>query len=223
MARNPETRGTCAYCGEIVTKRGIDKHLVTCQKRQVVLQASVQTPETLWRLHLQGSYNHGFWLELEMRGSASLEDLDEYLRGIWLECCDHLSKFTLGGLSRAEIDMGRKADRFFQSGMVFRHIYDFGTSSETDIKVLGSSQGKPVTQYPISLLARNQMPEQTCQECGQKAAWLCMECVYDLGEDVFLCDEHLEDHDHDDNGPIALVNSPRLRMCGYIGPAEPPY
>ena len=70
MARNPETRGTCAYCDEVVTKRGIDKHLVTCQKRQAALQASAQTSETLWRLHLQGTYNHGFWLELEMRGLA---------------------------------------------------------------------------------------------------------------------------------------------------------
>jgi hypothetical protein len=49
-----------------------------------------------------------------------------------------------------------------------------------------------------------------------------MECVYDFGEDVFLCDEHLKDHEHEE-GPIALVNSPRLGMCGYTGPAEPPY
>ena len=160
-----------------------------------------------------------------MRGSASLEDLDEYLRGrfAWLECCDHLNKFFLGGLNRAEIDMDRKADRFFQSEMVFHHLYDFGTSSETDIKVLGSSQGKPVTQYPISLLARNQMFNAACHKCDKQAALLCRECSSDYGAGVFLCADHLEDHNHDDNGPIALVNSPRLRMCGYIGPAEPPY
>lgn len=29
---------------------------------------------------------------------------------------------------------------------------------------------------------------------------------------------------HDDYGePIELVNSPRLGMCGYTGPADPPY
>jgi hypothetical protein len=56
----------------------------------------------------------------------------------------------------------------------------------------------------------------------QKAVWLCMECVYDKGEDVFLCAEHLEDHEHEE-GPIALVNSPRLGICDYTGPAEPPH
>jgi len=103
-----------------------------------------------------------------------------------------------------------------------RHEYDFGTISETDIKVLGASQCKPATRYPISLLARNQMPERNCQECDQKAAWLFMDRIYDMGEVVFLCNEHLEDHEHEE-GPIALVNSPRLGMCGYTAPAEPPY
>jgi hypothetical protein len=40
----------------------------------------------------------------------------------------------------------------------------------------------------------------------------------------FLCDEHVKNHPHDEYGdPLPLVNSPRLGMCGYDGPAEPPY
>jgi hypothetical protein len=27
MPRRPENPGTCAYCGEIITKRGVAKHL----------------------------------------------------------------------------------------------------------------------------------------------------------------------------------------------------
>jgi hypothetical protein len=39
-----------------------------------------------------------------------------------------------------------------------------------------------------------------------------------------LCDEHAEDHPHDNYGePIPLCNSPRMGQCGYDGPAEPPY
>ena len=37
-----------------------------------------------------------------------------------------------------------------------------------------------------------------------------------------LCDAHAEEHEHDDM-LMALVNSPRTGMCGYDGPAEPPY
>jgi hypothetical protein len=222
MPRKPETPGTCAYCGEIVTKRGVDKHLATCQKRQAALQTSNQPSETLWRLRVEGAYNKNYWLELEMRGSASLDQLDRYLRAIWLECCDHLSEFTLGGRYGAEVDMRRSANDVFQPALALRHRYDFGTTSETGIKVLRGFPGTPLTKYPISLLARNQMPEETCQECDQKAAWLCMECVYEIGKDVFLCDDHLENHEHEE-GPIKLVNSPRQGMCGYSGPAKPPY
>jgi len=37
-----------------------------------------------------------------MRGSATLTKLDDYLRAIWLECCGHLSKFTIGGWGGGE-------------------------------------------------------------------------------------------------------------------------
>jgi len=87
---------------------------------------------------------------------------------------------------------------------------------------LSAAQGKPANKRPISLLARNQMPEGTCQECDQKANWLCLECLYEEGKSGYLCDEHVENHEHEE-GPVALVNSPRLGMCGYNGPAEPPY
>ncbi len=50
------------------------------------------------------------------------------------------------------------------------------------------------------------------------------ECL--IEEDVWgtLCEKHAKTHPHDNYGePIASVNSSRLGMCGYNGPAEPPY
>ena len=39
-----------------------------------------------------------------------------------------------------------------------------------------------------------------------------------------LCQLHAGTHPHDDYGnPVSIVNSPRMGMCGYDGPAEPPY
>ncbi len=68
------------------------------------------------------------------------------------------------------------------------------------------------------------MPESECIECDLPAAWLCLECLIEEGEWGTLCDKHAKTHPHKDNGePIALVNSPRLGMCGYVGPAKPPY
>ena len=35
-------------------------------------------------------------------------------------------------------------------------------------------------------------------------------------------EEHAEDLEHEDM-LMSIVNSPRTGMCGYNGPAEPPY
>jgi hypothetical protein len=159
-----------------------------------------------------------------MRGSAALKNLDSYLRAIWLECCWHLSKFSIGAWSGKEISKNRRADEVFAPGVELTHIYDFGTLSVTLIKCAGTRKGKPTTSRPIALMMRNLMPECECINCKQPAVWLCMECL--IEEDVWgtLCDEHAETHPHDNyDESVKLVNSPRLGLCGYTGPAEPPY
>jgi len=230
MARKPQSRGTCQYCGEEAPKGGMTRHLAKCSQRAHAIQtanAGKMPEETLWHLRVQDAYAKEFWLDLEMRGSASLSTLDTYLRAIWLECCGHLSKFTVGGWGGHDVGKSRKADDIFSKESSLRHLYDFGTTSETDINVVGSRYGKATTKHPIALMARNHMPEMICRECDQPAAYLCLECLYE-GDDEegtwFLCEEHARDHPHTEYGePIALVNSPRLGMCGYEGPAEPPY
>ena len=229
MARTPQSHGKCQYCGEESAKSGMSRHLAKCEKRAQAIQsaeAGNQPQETLWHLRIQDAYRKDFWLDLEMRGSATLEKLDRYLRAIWLECCGHLSKFTVGGWGGFDIAKSHAADRVFPRETRLLHLYDFGTTSETEIHVVGSRNGKAVTKHPVALMARNNMPAQTCRECGQPAAYLCMECLIegDIDENPYLCEEHAEEHPHLNYGePIGLINSPRLGMCGYEGPAEPPY
>lgn len=227
MPRNPESRGRCSFCGEIVTKRGLVKHLENCPKWLEQLQAaeiSSRPVETLWRLRVQDAYAKDYWLELEIAGSARLNKLDSYLRAIWLECCGHLSMFTIGGWGGEEIDILKKANSIFEEGLILRHLYDFGTTSETDVRVLGARSGKTISQYPITLLARNIQPEAVCQVCGQPANWLCSECIYEEDKTGYLCTEHAEDHPHENyDEMMGIYNSPRMGMCGYDGPANPPY
>ncbi len=62
MPRKPENPGTCTYCGEVVTKRSVTKHLEKCPKRLETLQitASSDRPvETLWQLRIQDAYDKG--------------------------------------------------------------------------------------------------------------------------------------------------------------------
>lgn len=114
-----------------------------------------------------------------MDGKALLEDLDAYLRAIWLECCGHMSEFSIGPFSGEPLDMGLKVDRLFDPGFQCDHVYDFGTCSETIVKVLDVREGKGLTPNPIALLARNSPPAYPCVDCGKPATWLCVECHYE--------------------------------------------
>lgn len=204
----------------------MSKHFAKCPRRQEQIAAADQSarkPEDLIHLRVQDAYAKQFWLDLEVRASAQLKDLDAYLRAIWLECCGHLSEFNTGNWGQ-EIAMSKRVAIFDEDGMQLLHIYDFGTSSETLITRMGARRGIPLTKHPMLLMARNTMPEAECIECGQPASHLCMECMIEEQTEGTLCDQHAETHPHEEyGGLIPLVNSPRLGMCGYSGPADPPY
>ena len=107
MARREQSRGDCVYCGKEMTRGGMARHLPTCAKRQEMAAEAEKTTrqrETLYHLQIQDAYSGYFWLHLEMRGGATLKDLDAYLRAIWLECCGHLSQFTIGPWRYTQID-----------------------------------------------------------------------------------------------------------------------
>ena len=225
MPRLKQSSGDCAFCCQVFTKSGMTKHLTVCAGRKDAISKAAGRkgkPVNLYHLRIQAAGQSQYWLDLEMKGTATLEALDEYLRSIWLECCGHMSQFFFGGPYRNEVGMSRKADKIFAPGVQLTHIYDFGTSSETHLKVVGVRTGQPVMSRSITLMARNEMPGEECVECQQPAHWLCMECLYEDGEWRTFCDEHLK-HDHEEYEPMPLVNSPRMGMCAYSGPADPPY
>ena len=177
MTRRKQSQGECVFCGRAMTKGGMSKHLKTCPQRQEVINTAESTKqasqtERLYHLQIQDAWSPDFWLQIEMNGSASLKDLDRYLRTIWLECCGHLSRFSVGGWRGEEIPMSRKIERIFKPGVELTHIYDFGTSSETLVKAVEIREGSPLTKHPIYLMARNNMPEAVCAECGEPAGWL---------------------------------------------------
>jgi hypothetical protein len=228
MANIKQSRGKCEFCSKEMTKGGLARHFKTCVERQTAtLHANSKSGNIipLYHLQVQDAYNSNFWLHLEMRGSSSLKTLDLYLRAIWLECCGHLSHFSIGSpWGGHELGINSKARSVFNPGVQYFHIYDYGTSSETIVTVVGVREGKPLSINPIFLMARNNIPQVECQYCGKFADWLCMECLYEDDEPGWLCDEHGDGHPHAHyDGLYPVVNSPRLGLCGYDGPAEPPY
>ncbi len=226
MARKQQTKGDCIFCGKTLSKGGVSKHLKSCKTRQAAItkaESRKAKPETLYHLRIQDAYGGDYWLNLEMRGTKTLGHLDDYLRAIWLECCGHMSQFMVGQFENG-FGKTRKIDAVFSRTGALEHVYDFGTSSETLVKLVDIREGKPLTAKPIYLMARNHPVESSCIECGQPATHLCLECIYEDDSKGTLCDGHAEAHPHDDYGePMLIVNSPRTGMCGYTGPADPPY
>lgn len=228
MPRGEMPKGRCTYCGTETTKGAARKHLARCPQRQAAIEKAERKKtkrETLYYLRIQDAWRKEFWLDLEMRGAGTLQDLDHYLRHIWLDCCGHMSSFSVKAWQGDEIPFSRTISEVFAPNTELTHIYDFGTSSETLVKAIATRDGAPTTTRPITLMVRNLMPEARCiEECGETATWLCMECLIEEQQWGTLCDTHAATHPHDDYGePIRLVNSPRLGMCGYDGPAEAPY
>lgn len=224
MARRKQSRGTCEFCGADYAKGGMVRHLRSCPERATANEAADGRKERLVHIRAEDEWSSGYWLDLEVRGSATLKDIDHYLRAIWLECCGHLSDFFAGDAWSRQVAKSRRVSETFGPDRQLTHVYDFGTSSHTILRTMDIREGVPTTRHPIRLMARNHAPETACIVCGKPAAWLCMECLYEDQNSGELCAEHVEGHPHENYGePIEIVNSPRLGLCGYEGPADPPY
>ena len=162
-----------------------------------------------------------------MPSPRRLTVLDAFLRDIWLECCSHLSGFTIAGqsyVSHVSNDfvpfggmpdkaMTARLDRVLQPGMTFRYEYDYGSTTELNLKVIGPRLVAP-RRPAVELLARNQPPEIICVACNSRpATTVCSQCYY--SGDGWLCETCAGKHDCDPEMFLPVVNSPRTGVCAY--------
>lgn len=128
--------------------------------------------------------------------------------------------FDLPNMRRVEKPMSKfKLADVLKPDLKFTHEYDFGTTTELTLKVVGEREALIDKSYDLKILARNIQPEIMCDVCGKNlATHLCMECIYE-GKGI-LClscaKKHSKDH-YDMFLPI--VNSPRTGECAYTGNA----
>lgn len=231
--------GGCAYCEREFAAAGMAKHLAACASRKEAVAKADRgrrKRQTHYHVHVHSPYT-GHFLHLEVCGNALLDDLDHYLRHIWLECCGHMSAFVIDGTfytpQHLAVDMPAEdemmdveAAKVLKRGLAARYEYDFGTTTELELKVVEEREGRATTADPVALLARNKHKPPGCAMCDGEATWICLQCQYDGdGTRALVCDAHTREHDkHDDYGvPMPIVNSPRVGVCAYGGPAEPPY
>lgn len=94
--KRPTYPGKCAFCGASFSKGTITRHLGVCPKRKDLSQTG---PSKLYHLAIDADSMPEYWIHVQAPADAMLRDLDEFLRALWLECCGHLSAFTIGPTS----------------------------------------------------------------------------------------------------------------------------
>jgi hypothetical protein len=238
-----KSEGKCGFCQESFDGARMGGHLETCQARKESVQKeteeylrrpSKEKANRIYGIKVWATYLPEYWIYLEMDGSAALSELDQFLKNTWVECCDHMSCFTIQGTEyEATPFMGGPAPsslfgfdrpkkkgmeasvfRIFSKGLEFHYEYDYGSTTELDLKILWERES-PRQKSPVRILARNAPPSLPCIKCGKAGEFLCPECS---GEEEAYCEKCLRKHPCGDDMALPLVNSPRSGVCGYTGP-----
>ena len=104
-----------------------------------------------------------------------------------------------------------------EEGMVFSHEYDYGTTTTLRLDVKAAGVPPLIKEKGIVLLAMHDDAKFVCDECGGEATQVCGMCsIYEDGS--LLCDGCMDKHACNKDGEgygMAVVQSPRVGMCGY--------
>ncbi len=95
------SKGICSFCQSEIAKNTMTQHLKHCKQRAAAIAAEAESSTEAQKSRLlyiivEGHYNPQYWIHLEAPVSDTMEDLDWFLRSIWLEGFDHLSAFKVG-------------------------------------------------------------------------------------------------------------------------------
>ena len=216
MARRPResSNGTCTLCKSTFDKSGMTKHLKSCIKKNLIDHSSGtgEFPSLrFYHLVVEGHDLPEYWMHLKVSSHAHFEDLDNFLREIWLECCGHMSAFRMG---REEVRKNQKLQYVLRPGMQLIHEYDFGSTTELTLKVISEFKSN-IIKGEVEILARNDQPQIKCSHCDNLATRICTDCIYEDGG--WLCDDCAEGHECGEDMMLPVVNSPRTGVCGYTG------
>ena len=222
MARQT-SKGKCLLCKKNIGKSGVSRHLKTCREAAYSEKFAKSREQKLFHIVVEGEYAPFYWLHLDVPAKTTLRTIDGFLRGIWLECCGHMSMFKIEGIrymidtcdayDDEERDMNIAIEKILAPKMKFFHEYDFGSTTCLTLRVVGENTVK-FKGKQINLLARNDPPPIPCGSCGKLATQVCTICM--CSEEGWFCDKCASKHDCEDMF-LPVVNSPRVGTCGYTG------
>lgn len=215
MKNESASYGKCVFCNKDFSKSAITRHLST----HLTQRLKEDRPGKSFLIKVETDPRWGktpYFLHLWVDGKATMGDIDDFLRGIWLECCGHMSSFTnpkqkrRGGMfdffeaqellmkdkmkdyeklmeeANGEVPQSKKVKDVLYKDLKLNYDYDFGSTTSLQLTVAGEYAVQPAEE--IVLLSRNEPPEIICSKCGKApATQMCTVCVYNT--DAFFCDK----------------------------------
>lgn len=209
MEHELTSEGKCFYCTQIVPQAQITKHLAA-HLAQMQKEDAAKSPETYCHIVVEDGV---MFLQLLVKGKASMKKIDTFLKDIWLDCCGHMSGF---GHKDFKVSTTHMVMDVFETKVKIYHDYDYG--STTRVYLRGIKNYKLNLKEDIVLLSRNEPLKLICAKCEKHpAANICTVCDWD-----FFCESCSTQHDKEcadfqDYAKMPVVNSPRMGVCGYTG------
>jgi hypothetical protein len=156
-------------------------------------------------------HRKGLWRRIEIRSDQTLSDFDNIIRDAFNhDRWDHLSEFykerwSQGGFGEIYPDgRGRgtkkRIERFgLSEDDKLGYVYDFGDEIHHVLNLEKITEPEKGVKYP-RIISKNKPSYRYCEVCkeqGKKtiAKWICIECSEDVGNDVFLCEDCMDEHD----------------------------
>lgn len=200
--------GVCLYCKQTFAKAAINRHL----QKHLADKAKEGKPGTSFLLKIETNPKWGsapYFLYLWADGEATIEDIDNFLRDIWLECCGHLSSFTNKSFKSSRGGMWDffEAENLLETGKIKEYEklmedtkgeipksrkiknalsrdmkieYEYDFGSTTELLITVVEAYPVAADKNIVLLSRNEPPEILCETCGtEPAVKICTVCIND--------------------------------------------
>ncbi len=226
-----KSEGVCLYCNEIVSKQGMSRHVSThLKKMEKELEKDNKNKAKYYHLSITAAE---MFLVLVVESKTDFDELDDFFRAIWLECCGHMSSFRVkSGVTIMDMrddfgfgfepntkPMTTKVSKVFEKELTLDYEYDFGSTTGFKIKVL-DKYTLPLQEDNILLISRNEPLPILCRICEKEPAQeICGIHMYDDG---FFCKKCAKKHakkceDFEDYAKMPVVNSPRMGTCAYEG------
>ena len=184
--------GECHLCSRNISSlRYMKHHLESCMRTWTwqPRDNDQEANDTFTHVTFRAEPNVNYWMVAVIRKDVTLRQVDEFLRNVWLECCNHLSRFNFGGMTVGsdgfEKEMRHHFDHIDTShiatfdselmkialpGTILEHEYDMGSTSITEITVNGLLE-IPESR-PITVVAQNNPPP-TNQENSPRSGYNC--------------------------------------------------